>query len=126
MPFDERTGGGVDRWDPLESCYARMPGSPRVLRRSSGALTGDVQRALLRDRLGRSVARDPHHERCITTMLPRGRNGDRIGRWRPGAVAHASANSAEERAQALGVTKIHLMVSHDGNYAVANVILETA
>lgn len=33
---------------------------------------------------------------------------------------------AEQVAKQLGVQKIHLMVSHDGNYGVANVVLEGA
>lgn len=31
----------------------------------------------------------------------------------------------KERADVMGVENVHLMVSHDGNYAIANVILET-
>lgn len=31
---------------------------------------------------------------------------------------------AQERADEMKVQKVHLMVSHDGNYAIANVVLE--
>ena len=41
---------------------------------------------------------------------------------RPSVKMHGSVH---QRAEKFGVGKIHLMVSHDGNYAVANVILES-
>lgn len=40
---------------------------------------------------------------------------------RPAVKMHGSIHA---RAEKSGVSKVHLMVSHDGNYAVANVILE--
>ncbi len=40
---------------------------------------------------------------------------------RPGVNMHGAV---KKRADSLGVENVHLMVSHDGNYAVANVILE--
>lgn len=67
-------------------------------------------------------------EAFIKAMYPKGQEGVsmrdiEIGEKENRPVVHLFGN-VKQYAQEMGVKKIHLMLSHDGDYGIANVILE--